>query len=234
MNSERWISLRRNMRARLTALVCVLFLILGQARSVYAEQESANVYHRHENGEMKIALTFDDGPHPILTPKILDILERYQVKATFFLVGENVKNYPNVVERILREGHELGNHTYTHDRIDLDEIEACEKAIYELTDYKTKLFRPPEGFINRSIKSASSALGYDIILWSIDTRDWAHTPPALICEKVINAISSGSIILMHDYISYNSPTPEALEELIPLVLNLGYRFVPVSELIGTK
>ena len=234
MNLGHWISLRHKTRTRITLLVCAFFLASGTATPTFAAGESANVYHQHENKEMKISLTFDDGPHPILTPKILDILKKYQVKATFFLVGENVVNYPNVVERILLEGHELGNHTYTHDKIDLSEIEACEKAIYELTDYKTKLFRPPEGFVNQSIKNASSNLGYDIILWNIDTRDWAHTPPEQICTKVIDSITAGSIILMHDYIGYCSPTPEALEKFIPLVLELGYQFVPISELIGTQ
>lgn len=230
MNLEHWTNLRRK-------VVRVICLFVGLALSVLpvqAEQGIANVYHRHDNSEMKIALTFDDGPHPILTPQILDILKKHQVKATFFAVGENVKNYPDVVERIVREGHEIGNHTYTHDKIDVSEIETCERVIFELTDRKTKLFRPPEGFINKTVKGVSADLGYDIILWNIDTRDWAHTAPHKICETVIDNINAGSIILMHDYISYCSPTPEALEMLIPMVKDLGYQFVLVSELIGTR
>ena len=201
--------------------------------SISAEEGTTGVYHCHDNGEMKIALTFDDGPHPILTPKILDILKHYQIKATFFVVGENVGHYPDVTQRILNEGHEIGNHTHTHDKIDLTEIERCEKAIYELTDYQPKLFRPPEGFLNGTVKSMSATLGYNIILWNIDTRDWDHTPPETICKNVIGHISAGSIILMHDYISYNSPTPEALEQMLPQLIDAGYRFVVVSELIGS-
>ena len=233
MNSEHWMSLLKHHKSfhKVLCLVVSVSLVILPIR---AEQESANVYHRHENHEMKIALTFDDGPHPILTPKILDILEKYHIKATFFIVGENVKNYPDVVEQILNRGHEIGNHTYTHDCINRKEIEACEKVIYELTDYKTKLFRPPEGAINQTIKYISAGLGYDIILWNIDTRDWDHTLPYDISQNVMKKIAAGSIILMHDYISFNSPTPEALELMIPRLLEMGYQFVVVSELIGTE
>ena len=211
-----------------------MLLVAALSIPTQAEQGSRDVYRKHENSEMKISLTFDDGPHPILTPKILEILARYQIKATFFLVGENVKNYPTVVERILAEGHEIGNHTFSHDHINAQEIEDCEQAIYKITDYKTKLFRPPQGFIDETVKSMSHSLGYDIILWSIDTRDWDHTPPRQICNLVIREITSGSIILMHDYIGHHSPTPQALEQLIPAIIALGYQFVPVSELIGTN
>lgn len=231
MNSERW---KHSRRKTIISFVLAMFMLLTYTVRASAEKESTNVYHRHDNEEMKIALTFDDGPHPILTPKILDILSNYHVKATFFIVGENVKNYPDVVERLLKEGHELGNHTYTHDSINQKEIEACENAIYELTDYRTKLFRPPEGFVNQSIKAATVMLGYDIILWDIDTRDWAHTPPQKISDMVLEKIRAGSIILMHDYIGYHSPTPEALEIMIPRLLEKGFRFVPVGELIGTR
>lgn len=234
MALEHWtISPHSVRKSRGVKLFCLLLSLALPILSVSAEQSVTNVYHRHDNNEMKIALTFDDGPHPVLTPKILDILKKHQVKATFFIVGENANNYPEVVERILNEGHEIGNHTYTHDKIDRGEIERCEKTIYELTDYRTKLFRPPEGLINNAIKSASASLGYDIILWNIDTRDWDHTSPNDICKNVISNICVGSIILMHDYISFNSPTPEALELLLPKLIDMGYQFVVVSELIGT-
>ncbi len=199
-----------------------------------------NVYHAHENSSMKIALTFDDGPHPILTPKILDILKKHKVHATFFLVGENVKNYPDLAQRILREGHEIGNHTYTHGRVSergffemRREIELCEAAIYEQTEYKTKLLRPPEGILDSKIKSISREMDYSVILWNIDTKDWAHAAPQSICRNVVEHISPGSIILMHDYIGFDSPTPEALELFLPILLERGYQFSVVSDLIGS-
>ncbi len=222
---------------RWIAFLMILSLCLFR---VSGEEHISNVYHAHENAGMKIALTFDDGPHPRLTPEILKILKKYNVPATFFLVGENVKNYPETVEKILADGHELGNHTYTHGRVSeygffemKREFEACESAIYEISEYKTKLLRPPEGHLDGKIKAISKEMDYNIILWNIDTKDWAHTSPEAICKNVAEHISGGSIILMHDYISYNSPTPKALELFIPILLEKGYQFVVVSDLIGS-
>ena len=207
---------------------------------VSGEDHVSNVYHAHENAGMKIALTFDDGPHPRLTPEILAILKKYDVRATFFLVGENVENYSELVGQILADGHEIGNHTYTHGRVsDLSffemkkEFETCESAIYEVAEYKTKLLRPPEGYLDSKIKAISKELDYNVILWSIDTKYWAHETPEAICKNITDHISGGSIILMHDYISYHSPTPKALELFIPLLLEQGYQFVVVSDLIGS-
>ena len=218
--------------------LCLVMLLCTSLAS--GKESVSNVYHAHENSGKKIALTFDDGPHPHLTPAILDVLKKYKVHATFFLVGENVKNYPHIAERILKEGHEIGNHTYTHGRVSEQsffemkkEIEHCEAAIYEQTEYKTKLFRPPEGFLDGKIKSLSEEMDYSVILWNIDTKDWAHASPKNICQNVTEHISPGSIILMHDYISFDSPTPEALELFLPILLERGYQFVVVSDLIGS-
>ena len=233
MNSERWINShhKKHHVAKLLSAILSIVLLTLPAR---AEENFARIYHYHPNKEKKIALTFDDGPHPILTLEILEILRKYHVKATFFVVGENAENYPDTLEQIVREGHELGNHTYTHNHIGCAEIESCERAIYELTDCQTKLFRPPEGFVNQSIMRTAADLGYDIILWDIDTKDWAHTAPTQIGQMILEKVRAGSIILMHDYISYSSPTPAALELFIPKVQALGYQFVVVSELIGTQ
>jgi len=205
------------------------------------EYDHSDVYRNNENQYKKIALTFDDGPHPRITPKILEILDKYEVKATFFTVGINVHYYPETFEKIVAHGHEVGNHTYTHphvSRIDTStlrrEIEQCEKEIYEHGEYKTKIFRPPEGMIDNGVATLLKELDYKVILWDIDTRDWDHTPAKAIADMVINSIKSGDIILMHDYISYNSPTLEALEIFLPILIEKGFRFVTVSELIGSK
>ena len=199
------------------------------------------VHRKHENSEMKIALTFDDGPHPRYTPKILEILRKYNIKATFFAVGINAYYYPETLKKVVDAGHEIGNHTYTHPKVSKiekgrlkQEIEDCEDILYELSEYKTKLFRPPEGMIDGGILDIINGLDYDVILWDIDTRDWAHTPADEIADKVIKSISSGDIILMHDYIGYNSPTCDALELFIPELIKKGYKFVTVSELLGTE
>lgn len=225
---------------RITRLLVLLLSILLGTLLVSGKETSDNVYHAHENAGMKIALTFDDGPHPRLTPKILDILKKYNVRATFFLVGENVDNYPDITERILKEGHEIGNHTYTHGTVSSlgafqikREIERCEAAIYEQTDCKTKLFRPPQGFLDANVKSVTEEMDYRVILWDVDTKDWAHATPKEICRNVCEHVSPGSIILMHDYVSFHSPTPEALELFLPVLLERGYQFSVVSDLIGS-
>lgn len=238
LNEKRIIT--RSLSYFLTALY--LINILCQFTVVGAEDTStkdADIFRKKENSSMKIALTFDDGPHPHQTPAILDLLDKYGIKATFFTVGINATYYPDTLELISKRGHEIGNHTFTHPQVSsLDhqklksEVEKCESTIYEITDRKTKLFRPPEGMIDSDVKKVLGNLDYKVILWDIDTRDWAHTPPEKIAEHVVDNISSGDIILMHDYISYNSPTVKALDIFIPILLEKGYSFVVVSELIG--
>lgn len=218
--------------------VCFLINISGVSHSYISDTE---VHRKHKNNCMKIALTFDDGPHPGYTPRILEILDEYGIKATFFTVGINAHYYPDTLRMVAERGHEIGNHTYSHPRVSCmaqsklkQEIELCEETIYEITDCRTKLFRPPEGMIDSETLSVLQDLDYRVILWDIDTRDWAHTPPREIAEKVINKVSSGDIILMHDYIGVNSPTCEAMRIFIPVLIQKGYKFVVVSELIDTQ
>lgn len=196
------------------------------------------VFYRKRNDNMEIALTFDDGPHPYYTPLILEILEEYGVKATFFMIGENVKYYGDAAEAVLAAGHEIGNHTYHHktlnplsDKDILQEIQSCEDELFSLGEYRPRLVRPPEGSMNQQVKEVVGGLDYRIILWDLDTKDWAHTPPAEISRHVLDDVTAGDIILMHDFIGHNSPTPEALRLFIPEMLARGYKFVTVSELL---
>ena len=202
---------------------------------------SGNIYYGNDSKEKLVALTFDDGPHKYRTDEILDVLKKYNVKATFFVVGVMAKEYPDIIRREIAEGHEIGNHTYSHlnmrclDEKTLEcEIELTEKAIFEACEYRPKLFRPPEGWCNKSIASVAGKMDYNVILWNIDTLDWAHTDSKKIYEGVIDSIEPGSIILFHDYVTGKSPTPDALEMIIPELLANGYRFVTVSELISIK
>ena len=190
------------------------------------------------NDDMKIALTFDDGPHPRITPKILDILAEYGIKATFFEVGENIELYPDVSRRVVAEGHEIGNHTYTHPHLAktdycslLDEVSRCEKTITEITGVKPSLFRPPEGVIDGKVRKVAENSGYSLIVWTVDTRDWAKTSADAIVKNVLGNINSGDIILMHDYTSGNCHTIEALRRMIPALRDMGYEFVTVGELL---
>lgn len=224
-------------------ITLINLLSFGLCLSVKSDNSDfdVDIYRKHENESKKIALTFDDGPHPRYTSQILDLLDQYNIKATFFIVGVNATHYSDVLAEINNRGHEIGNHTYSHPHISRvnqttlkREIEECEETIYQLTDCKTKLFRPPEGMIDSALLNALRNLDYRIILWDIDTRDWAHTSPNDIAEQVINKVSSGDIILMHDYIGKNSPTCEAMKIFIPVLKEQGYQFVVVSELIDSN
>lgn len=202
------------------------------------EKSDEIVYHSRHNDRMEIALSFDDGPHPRLTPVILDILEEYGVKATFFMVGENVGYYPAAARAVVEAGHEIGNHTFSHRKFNrmsehemLDEIHACEQAISSVSDSPVHFIRPPEGQMNQAMQRVIGSLDYRIILWDVDTRDWAHTPPAEISRHILDTVQAGDIILMHDFIGHDSPTPQALRTVIPALLERGYRFVTVGELV---
>lgn len=190
---------------------------------------------------MKLALTFDDGPDPENTPKILDFLAEYNIPATFFVVGENAEIYPELIQRELAEGHEVGNHTFTHAdlsklnyRQQCDEVIFAENVLFEQNEHRTSLLRPPGGLYNRNTFRMAQRFDYTVILWSLDTRDWAHTPSDQIAEKVLTEVKDGDVILFHDYISGESPTLDALEKTVPELLSRGYEFVTVSELFGLE
>ncbi|MCI8388611.1 MAG: polysaccharide deacetylase family protein [Clostridiales bacterium] len=196
------------------------------------------VYY-HDNSEKLIALTFDDGPHYKYTEEILDILDEYNAKATFFVVGELAERYPELILRELAEGHEIGNHTWSHPKMKklssnqlTNELMRTEELLNEIADYRPKLFRPPEGSFGKSVENIAEQNDYTLILWTVDTRDWAHTPVDDIVKNVIDSTESGSIILCHDFIGRDSPTPDAIRKFIPALIDAGYKFVTVSELLS--
>ena len=226
----------RNLNRRFTALLLVLFA-LRCPLPVSAEAEI--VYRRAgKDGSRRIALTFDDGPHPRYTKEILDILAEYGVEATFFVVGVNAETYPELIRRELSEGHEIGNHSYNHYHIAKmsaeafeKDLAACSAVIEKITGARTHLFRPPEGVCTGVTKSICGQKAYTIVMWSVDTRDWAHTPVEEICRNVQKNAKDGSIILMHDFIGKNSPTPAALRRIIPMLQESGFEFVTISQLL---
>lgn len=207
--------------------------------SVTSANEARRVYSKNREKIGQVALTFDDGPHPKYTQDILDILEEYHITATFFVIGVNATLYPDALSAISESGCEIGNHTFTHENLrssccdDIKkELSQCEAAINERINVETKIFRPPQGAYTKALEDTAESMGYDIILWSIDTEDWAHTPADKIAQNVLNSLNNGDIILMHDYISGKNTTCEALRILIPEILKRGYEFVTVSELIN--
>lgn len=223
--------------ARLVTL-CIACLILAKS-FLLPTRAQVPVYRSVKTESKRIALTFDDGPHPYLTGRILEILDRYDVQATFFMVGVNVVNYPDAAREVIQAGHEVGNHTFSHDHMaKLSEAEVgrelglCEDALEELCEYRPHLFRPPEGAVNAYIEHCTEDNDYALILWSLDTRDWENKNAEQIVDRVLSKIQAGDIILMHDYIGRHSQTPEALEILLPKLLAAGYEPVTVSQLLG--
>jgi len=235
----------KNKRTRTAAFLLAGFVMSGSMLSSRAEEAAAipkSVYSSQTNDQNKIALTFDDGPHPVYTPIILDILREYGLHATFFMIGENAKKYPELVLQIQQDGHEIGNHTYLHANLKEsppqkieEEILEAENALLQIGDQRPKILRPPGGLYDEDVCAAARALDYDIILWTVDTLDWAHTPSSEIYRKVTENIRCGDIILCHDFVGgAPSPTPEALRMFIPELLQRGYTFVTVSELIHSR
>ena len=223
---------RRLCRVLFSAVLCAALICIP------ANAQSNAIFRNTAVTEKKIALTFDDGPHPKQTTELLEILKEYNIHATFFVIGVNVKNYPQQIPKILADGHEIGNHTFSHRCVKdaghylvANEILQCEKALYEVTEYRPKLFRPPGGIISPATEEFCEDADYSVILWSIDTRDWTHRAPDEIVEEVLKSVRPGDIILMHDYIGGNSPTPTALRKLIPELKKMGYEFCTVSELL---
>lgn len=200
----------------------------------------SDVYAANRNAGKKVALTFDDGPHPVYTPQILDILRKHDAKATFFVIGQNAEKYPEIVKRAFNEGHEIGNHTYTHpdmNRIDRqkasEEIEKTAHTIEEITGKKSVLFRSPGGYFDDGLISTAHRFECTPVLWSWrqDTRDWAKPPVQHVVNTVLDNLRDGDIILFHDFNTKGSPTPAALEIIIPELKKRGYELVTVSSLM---
>ena len=215
-----------------------LILVLIFTPSFSATASTANVFTKNTSAEKKVALTFDDGPHPIYTPRILELLDEYAVPATFFVIGQNVDNYPEAFKKLLESGCEIGNHTYHHRNVSnmseadiREELEKTEAAISKFSNIKPTLLRPPEGSFGKHLEKVCIEKKYDVILWSIDTRDWEYASANQIAATVVKKIQNGDIILMHDYVSHGAHNYEALKIIIPELLSRGYSFVSVSDLL---
>jgi peptidoglycan-N-acetylglucosamine deacetylase len=205
------------------------------------------LYHQGAGGEHQVAITFDDGPDPEWTPKILDILKAAKVKAAFFLVGVNAEHYPALVRRIVNEGHEIGNHTYYHPNLALCwpehirlELNATQILLETITGRATTLFRPPYA-ADTSPSQVSELtplqiaqdLSYLVVLENIDPQDWARPGADIILQRVKQQRRDGSIILLHDAGGNRSQTVEALPRILNWLHTRGDTVVPLSTLLGT-
>lgn len=183
-----------------------------------------------------IALTFDDGPHPVMTEKLLAVLKQEGVPGTFFVVGKMAVRYPQIVQEIAREGNEVANHTFSHmnlTRMDnqrvLNELGQTRSIIRRLTGQDSVLFRPPGGdYTKRTLRLATKA-GYHMVLWSVLTKDVSGASVEAMRHRILRRSSDGAIVLMHSGIPN---TIEMLPGVIEELRRQGYHFVTVSQLLG--
>src|SRR5213594_2540668 len=183
-----------------------------------------------------IAMTFDDGPSATLTPKLLDLLAARHIKATFFVIGENVVEHPEIVERAAREGHEIANHSWSHpnfgkmsDESVRSQLKRTDDAIRNATGTRPTLMRPPYGSITpRQKRWIHDEFGYQIILWDVDPYDWKRPGPAVVRNRILKETQPGSIVLSHDI---HPGTIEAMPSTFDALEAKGFKFVTVSELI---
>jgi peptidoglycan/xylan/chitin deacetylase (PgdA/CDA1 family) len=199
-------------------------------------RESAITFNSVHVSGPYIAMTFDDGPSAVLTPKLLDLLAAHHIKATFFVIGENVAEHPEIVARAAREGHEIANHSWSHPNFGKmsqesvrSQLQRTDDAIKSATGKRPTLLRPPYGSITeREKRWIHDEFGYDIILWDVDPLDWKRPGPAVVRNRILKETRPGSIVLSHDI---HPGTVEAMPSTLNELEAKGFKFVTVSELL---
>ena len=200
------------------------------------------VLKRVETTRKAVALTFDDGPHPVYTPELLELLDRYQARATFFFVGESAEKYPHIVKRAAASGHAIGNHSWSHPPMPCinrkERLKQIARTKKVLQPYGQKLFRPPWGFLTFSSYLDVSSLGYTPVYWDVAANDWCDLSADELFNRLDTKIRPGSIVLMHDTLYVPSETEQVPRETLFQVLDEylqkhqnRYNFVSVPELL---
>lgn len=221
-----------------TVCFCIFFdqAILTRRGTIY----------RVKTDKKHVVLTFDDGPSPIWTPKILDELKNENIKATFFMIGHHVQKYPDIAKRVADEGHTIGNHGYAHSvmlyykpaEIE-EEIKYTEYVIKEITGVTTKYFRPPKAWLRRTIKEKVKSMGYETVLWSLNSKDWVSFNHKTITRYISKHIKNGDILLFHDSGNVTSieggsrlQTVKTISLLARTLREKGFEFISIEELIN--
>jgi peptidoglycan-N-acetylglucosamine deacetylase len=242
------------MIARLAEFLCVAALSTASMRGQTAPQaaqppsssppvsgaaiatQRISFNYVHVDGPF-IALTFDDGPEQKLTPKLLELLAAHGIKATFFVIGQNVTEHPDIVARAAREGHEIGNHSWSHpnfgkmsDEAIRRQLRQTDDAIKEATGQRPTLMRPPYGSLSeRQKRWIHDEFGYRVVLWDVDPLDWKRPGPSVVCRRIVAETRPGSIVLSHDI---HPGTIEAMHTTLDQLEAKGFKFVTVSQLIA--
>ena len=218
-------------KGRFLALLLCLWLLLSTLPNLPVRAEESTDAPR-------VALTFDDGPHPGRTKRILALLDRYSVKATFFILGCNAEYYPEPLALAVAAGHEIEDHSFDHvtrgkTALELENsITKTARIIEQASGRSPRFFRPPEGKCTPELNEALSVLGYESVFWTVDSRDWTGKPAEAIARDVLAQVKDGDVLLFHDYTCPGENTLHALEKIIPALLSRGYRFVTVEEMFA--
>ncbi|GAA0375636.1 hypothetical protein Acor_81060 [Acrocarpospora corrugata] len=211
------------------AVLCVSFLVVPSA--------SAHVAKPYCEKYKCIALTFDDGPWPY-TPELLDTLKKYKAKATFFVLGRKVENRPDMMKRMVREGHEVGNHTWDHpslttltDEEIVAEVTSTQDVIHETIGLWPTMMRPPSGATNARVAARMAELGLPQILWTGSTLDWQARNKKIITARTLKLAKRNAVILLHDIVP---ETVKSMPTVLSTLKKKGYKFVTVSTLLGDR
>ncbi len=208
------------------------------------EQQFSHVFTRNGPPVNKVALTFDDGPDLVYTPKILNILKKEHVKATFFVLGVNAARYPEIIRRIVKEGHTLGNHTFDHINLIHStrskikwEISATEQVLVRISGQSPRWFRAPYGNVNSLVLNELQQLGYHAVNWSVDSNDWKSLPAKTVKQNILHDVKPGAIILQHCAGNEREDltgTVRALPDVIRTLKKRGYQFVTIPQLLYSE
>ncbi len=215
------------------ALGVVLEPCVNPYRQVYGRS-----LWRLSEEHQQVALTFDDGPDQD-TPALLDLLAELKVQANFFCIGQQIERHPEVVRRILAEGHLLGNHTYSHPNLmtcspsrTRQELQRVQDLVLELTGETPRFWRPPFGFRAPWTMPMASQLGLESVLWSINPRDFHDPGSDVICQRCLEPLAAGAILLLHDGIGPRPQTLQAVAQLVPQLRERGYALVRLDQARG--
>jgi peptidoglycan/xylan/chitin deacetylase (PgdA/CDA1 family) len=230
----------------LVALLLVWIILSVRGMTSMRSHVFGKVYWRGSPREKCVALSFDDGPTAPSTAQVLDVLSEHDVKATFFVIGENLKKNPELSRRMHEEGHEMGNHTQSHPWMFRmlfssirEDILLCQDEIFKITGCRPRFFRQPIGINNPSVMKVIDGLGMVMVGWQARAYDAVPTGRHNIVRRILSRVKPGGIILLHDGCDGKTnpdrtATVEALKEIIPALKEQGYQFKTVSELIGIK
>src|SRR5262245_17357459 len=194
---------------------------------------------RINTADLIVALTFDDGPDPYHTPRVLNVLDEHHVRATFFMMGRNVERYPEVAREVLRRGHEIGNHSYSHPKLVLmspqrvrEEIERTDALLRGVGVTGTIHFRPPHAAKFIVLPCVLVQMKRLSVLGDVDPEEWKERPAAVMTESILRQTRPGSIIGLHD--PAGAETLRTLENILPALTAQGYRFETVSQLVSRR